>query len=73
MSAPGVRPTVIVMADASDHLVLRNDERQYCLWPGFADVPAGWHVVSGPDSRSACLTFIERTWTEGPTSTATAR
>ncbi|MFI7600997.1 MbtH family protein [Actinoplanes sp. NPDC049681] len=52
------------MADASDHLVLRNDEGQYCLWPGYADVPAGWRVVSGPGSRPACLAFIERSWTD---------
>ncbi|HEX7815901.1 MbtH family protein [Dyella sp.] len=43
-------------------LALRNDEGQYSLWPQFADVPAGWEVRFGPDSRQACLTHIEEQW-----------
>jgi MbtH protein len=52
--------------DAPDaaFLVLRNDEGQYSLWPGFADVPAGWAAVHGPDSRTTCLDRIEREWTD---------
>ncbi|KJK45324.1 MbtH family protein [Streptomyces sp. NRRL F-4428] len=45
-------------------LVLRNDEDQYSLWPEFAEVPAGWTAVHGPDGRQACLDHIERTWTD---------
>lgn len=44
--------------------VLVNDEGQYSLWPAFADVPAGWTVVSGPAGRPACLDLIEREWTD---------
>lgn len=44
--------------------VLLNDEGQYSLWPTFIDVPAGWTVVFGEDSRAACLEYIERTWTD---------
>ncbi len=34
--------------------VLVNDEGQHSLWPSFADVPAGWTAVFGPDGRDAC-------------------
>ncbi|GAA1770498.1 MbtH family protein [Luedemannella helvata] len=43
---------------------LVNDEGQYSLWPGFADVPAGWKVAFGEDTREACLDFIEANWTD---------
>ncbi len=46
------------------YLVLENDEGQHSLWPEFADVPAGWAVVHGPDSRSSCLEYVERNWTD---------
>jgi MbtH protein len=44
--------------------VLVNDERQYSLWPVFADVPAGWEVVLADRPRQECVDFIERTWTD---------
>ena len=43
---------------------LLNDEGQYSLWPAFADVPAGWEIVHGADTRRACLDFINREWTD---------
>ncbi|GLZ40768.1 MbtH family protein [Actinokineospora sp. NBRC 105648] len=43
---------------------LVNDEGQYSLWPTFADVPAGWSIVFGADTRAACLAYIETTWTD---------
>ena len=46
------------------YLVLVNDERQHSLWPEFIDVPAGWTAVHGPDSRQACLDYVERNWTD---------
>ncbi|WP_030385703.1 MbtH family protein [Streptomyces sp. NRRL S-241] len=45
-------------------LVLRNDEDQLSLWPDFAEVPAGWTAVHGPERRQACLDHIEQTWTD---------
>jgi MbtH protein len=51
-------------AESASYVVLRNDEGQYSLWPGFADVPAGWCVVSGPGGRSACLAYVEQHWTD---------
>ncbi|NHC15962.1 MbtH family protein [Motilibacter deserti] len=50
-------------ADGS-YLVLVNDERQYSLWPAFAEVPDGWHVEHGEDTREACLQHIEANWTD---------
>ncbi|GAA4807210.1 MULTISPECIES: MbtH family protein [Tomitella] len=44
--------------------VLVNDEGQHSLWPVFADVPAGWKVVFGEDSREACVEYIEANWTD---------
>ncbi len=44
--------------------VLINDERQYSLWPTFADVPGGWTVVHGPGDRRPCLDYIEENWTD---------
>lgn len=45
-------------------VVLINDEDQYSLWPGFAEIPAGWNKVMGPGDRIECLEFIERSWTD---------
>ena len=43
---------------------LVNDEGQFSLWPTFAEVPQGWRVVFGEDSREACLAHIESSWTD---------
>lgn len=43
---------------------LINDENQYSLWPTFADVPAGWTVVHGAQTRRSCLDYIEERWTD---------
>ncbi|MFF8960928.1 MbtH family protein [Streptomyces sp. NPDC014894] len=45
-------------------LVLVNEENQHSLWPAFADVPAGWKVVFGEDTRKACLEYINESWTD---------
>lgn len=43
-------------------LVLRNAAGQWSLWPVFAPVPAGWTDTFGPESRGACLAFVEARW-----------
>jgi MbtH protein len=59
-------------ADGS-FLVLVNAEGQHSLWPAFADVPAGWTVAFGKDSRQKCLEYVERTWVDmRPASLASA-
>jgi MbtH protein len=45
-------------------LVLVNDENQHSLWPAPLQVPAGWQVVHGEDSRAGCLGYIEANWTD---------
>lgn len=47
-----------------EFLVLVNDEEQHSLWPTFADVPAGWRSVFGPDTRAHCLEYVEEHWTD---------
>ncbi|MFJ4184417.1 MbtH family protein [Kitasatospora sp. NPDC089509] len=46
------------------YLVLVNDENQHSLWPAFAEVPAGWTTVHGPDTRQSCLDHVEAHWTD---------
>ncbi|HEY9242467.1 MAG TPA: MbtH family protein [Streptosporangiaceae bacterium] len=46
------------------YYALVNEEGQYSLWPTFVDVPEGWEIVHGEDSRQACLDFIEENWTD---------
>ncbi|QYX81974.1 MbtH family protein [Streptomyces akebiae] len=46
------------------YLVLVNDEGQHSLWPDFTAVPVGWTSVFGPESRTACLEYVEREWTD---------
>ncbi|UOQ42596.1 MbtH family protein [Halobacillus salinarum] len=48
--------------EASDYLVLINEEGQYSLWPAFIDVPSGWEIVYGKESRDKCLHFISTNW-----------
>jgi MbtH protein len=44
--------------------VLVNDEGQHSLWPSFIEVPKGWTIVHQSDTRSACLDYINRNWTD---------
>ncbi|WP_371657291.1 MbtH family protein [Streptomyces sp. NBC_00280] len=44
--------------------VLRNDEEQHSLWPGHLDVAPGWDVVLDGASRTECLDYIEKNWTD---------
>ena len=50
--------------DNGSFFVLVNDEEQHSLWPVFAGVPAGWRVVYGEADRSACLDYIEQSWSD---------
>jgi uncharacterized protein YbdZ (MbtH family) len=50
--------------DANAFYVLANDEDQHSLWPAFADLPAGWRVVFGEDTRANCLGYVEESWTD---------
>ncbi|WP_328928127.1 MbtH family protein [Streptomyces sp. NBC_00190] len=50
--------------DNGTFYVLVNDENQHSLWPVFAEVPDGWTVVFGQESRQACLDYVEKNWTD---------
>ncbi|WP_369392746.1 MbtH family protein [Streptomyces sp. CG1] len=52
--------------DAPDtkFLVLVNEEGQHSLWPSFVEVPAGWTVAHGEDSKDACLKYVEQNWAD---------
>lgn len=45
------------------YLVLVNAASEHALWPGFAEVPAGWRIATGPADRQSALEYVERTWT----------
>lgn len=45
-------------------LVLVNDENQHSLWPAFGDVPDGWTVAHGEDTRKNCLDYVSTHWTD---------
>ncbi|MBW4028780.1 MAG: MbtH family NRPS accessory protein [Acidobacteria bacterium] len=44
--------------------VLENQEGQHSLWPSFVAVPRGWKSIFGPETRGACLEFVENNWTD---------
>jgi uncharacterized protein YbdZ (MbtH family) len=44
--------------------VVVNDEEQHSLWPTFADVPGGWHIVFGPAGRAESLGYVDENWTD---------
>jgi len=50
--------------DTAQFYVLVNDEGQHSLWPVFADVPDGWTVAYGQQTRQNCLAYIEESWTD---------
>jgi MbtH protein len=45
------------------HVVI-NEEGQHSLWPSFVEVPNGWTIILKSDTRTACLEFINRNWTD---------
>ncbi len=38
--------------------MLINDEDQYSLWPEHLEVPDGWSITHGPETRQACLDYV---------------
>ncbi|GHH24523.1 MbtH family protein [Streptomyces rubradiris] len=44
--------------------VLVNAEQQHSLWPQDIAVPAGWTPVFGPDTRNACVDYVESHWSD---------
>lgn len=50
--------------EQGSYLALVNAEGQHSLWPAHLEVPDGWEGAHGPDTRSACLDYIETHWTD---------
>jgi MbtH protein len=46
------------------YLVLVNHEDQQSLWPASIDVPTGWTVVHGEDTRGNASAYVETHWTD---------
>ena len=57
-------PTNPFEDDNGSYYVLCNDDGQYSLWPAFAKIPAGWLKRLGPETRAACLAYVEENWTD---------
>jgi MbtH protein len=47
----------------AEYLVLVNEEKQYSLWPNFAEIPSGWTTAYTAD-RASCVEYINSNWTE---------
>jgi uncharacterized protein YbdZ (MbtH family) len=50
--------------DELSFFVLVNDENQHSLWPSAIDVPQGWKIALGPDSRRECVKYVDANWTD---------
>ncbi len=46
------------------HLVLKNCEEQYSLWPDYKEVPIAWKKVFGPKPKEDCLNYVKENWTD---------
>ncbi len=44
--------------------VVLNEEEQYSIWPEDKASPLGWRDEGKIGTRSECLDYIERTWTD---------
>lgn len=50
--------------DELSFFVLVNEENQHSLWPSTIDVPQGWKIAIGPDSRQECVKYVDANWTD---------
>lgn len=46
------------------YLVLVNSEGQFSLWPAFIEVPPGWDITFGRNTRQKCLGYIDDHWVD---------
>jgi len=49
--------------DKTIHLVLMNEEEQYCFWPKTNSVPNGWKVMM-EGTRAECGKYVNEVWTD---------
>lgn len=50
--------------DRGVYVVVINAEEQYSIWPSQKDLPRGWKTVGKQGSKSDCLAFIDKVWTD---------
>jgi MbtH protein len=50
--------------DNTTYKVLMNHEEQYCIWPDFNLVPAGWKEVGKSGAKAECLAYVKTVWTD---------
>ena len=44
--------------------VVINHEEQYSIWPASREIPSGWSTVGTRGTKTVCLDYIERVWTD---------
>lgn len=42
--------------------LLQNEQQQFSLWPAQCALPAGWRVISEPQSVDACNAWLMDNW-----------
>jgi len=42
--------------------VLKNQQGEFSLWPAQHQVPSGWDIQHGPDTRTSCIAYVEKHW-----------
>jgi MbtH protein len=50
--------------DTACFQVVMNDEDQYSIWPAERAFPRGWRAEGMTGTRSECLAYIDRVWTD---------
>jgi MbtH protein len=50
--------------DAATYRVVVNHEEQYSIWPADRENPLGWRDAGKAGTKSECLAYIERVWTD---------
>lgn len=50
--------------DTRTYRVVVSDEEQYSIWPADREPPSGWHTEGTEGSKSECLAYIGKIWTD---------
>jgi MbtH protein len=60
--ANGTAPAIPFEAKPGAFFVLRSSRGQFSLWPGFAEVPAGWRVVQDQFAQWPGIAEVPAEW-----------
>ncbi len=50
--------------DARTYSVVINEEEQYSIWLADRELPSGWRAVGKTGSKTDCLEYIDKAWTD---------